>query len=159
MSPCPPYDRRPWWLCRAMSTDGVMLQSCWVQAPTALASTYITGQRWVARSTLVPSVWKCCLHRYLFILASLRSFSALNIALSWLLTLGITVDNSISLIRANRHLLDCLPATFVKVPPPSTASQHYDLRRRSHDTRFHFPDTLHICRTNFITRMLYKHCY
>ena len=44
------------------------------------------------------------------------------------------------------------------LPPPSTASQHYDLRRRSHTLSL--PDhATYLSDCNFITRMLYKHCY
>ena len=41
------------------------------------------------------------------------------------------------------------------LPPPSTASQHYDLRRRSHTLSFPEHAT-YLSDCNFITRMLYK---
>jgi len=44
------------------------------------------------------------------------------------------------------------------LPPPSTASQHYDLRRRSHTLSLPEHAT-YLLDCNFITRMLYKHCY
>jgi len=44
------------------------------------------------------------------------------------------------------------------LPPQSTASQHYHLRRRTHDRQL--PTQIsHLCTKNFVTRALYKDCY
>ena len=52
----------------------------------------------------------------------------------------------------SNHILHAL------LPPPSTASQNYSLRHRSHS--FHLPvRSTHLSDCNFITRMLYKNCY
>ena len=44
------------------------------------------------------------------------------------------------------------------LPPQSTASQHYHLRRRTHDRQLP-TQTSHLCNKNFVARALYKHCY
>ena len=44
------------------------------------------------------------------------------------------------------------------LPPQSTASQHYHLRRRTHDRQLP-TQTSHPCNKNFVTRALYKDCY
>jgi len=44
------------------------------------------------------------------------------------------------------------------LPPQSTASQHYHLRRRTHDRQLP-TQTSHLCNKNFVTRTLYKDCY
>jgi len=44
------------------------------------------------------------------------------------------------------------------LPPQSTASQHYHLRRRTHDRQLP-TQTSHLCNKNFVTRALYKDCY
>ena len=44
------------------------------------------------------------------------------------------------------------------LPPQSTASQHYHLRRRTHDRQLR-TQTSHLCNKNFVTRALYKGCY
>ena len=52
----------------------------------------------------------------------------------------------------SNHILHTL------MPPPSTASQHYDLRQRTHSLQL--PEhTTHLSDCNFITRMLYKDVY
>jgi len=44
------------------------------------------------------------------------------------------------------------------LPPQSTASQHYHLRRRTLDRQL--PTQIsHLCTKNFVTRALYKDCY
>jgi len=40
----------------------------------------------------------------------------------------------------------------------STASQHYHLRRHTHDRQLP-TQTSHLCNKNFVTRALYKDCY
>ena len=44
------------------------------------------------------------------------------------------------------------------LPPQSTASQHYHLRRCTHDRQLP-TQTSHLCNKNFVTRALYKDCY
>ena len=44
------------------------------------------------------------------------------------------------------------------LPPQSTASQNYNLRRRTHDTQLHEHQG-HLSDCNFITRLLYKNSY
>ena len=44
------------------------------------------------------------------------------------------------------------------IPPPSTASQHYNLRPRTHSLQL-TEHTTHLSDCNFITRMLYKNVY
>jgi len=44
------------------------------------------------------------------------------------------------------------------LPPPSVASQHYNLRRRTHSLSLLDHDN-YLSDCNFITRMLYKQCY
>jgi len=52
----------------------------------------------------------------------------------------------------SNHILHAL------LPPPSTASQNYSLRHRSHSFQLPVRST-HLSDCNFITRMLYKNCY
>jgi len=44
------------------------------------------------------------------------------------------------------------------LPPPSVASQNYNLRRRTHTLSLPAHNT-RLSDCNFITRMLYKECY
>ena len=52
----------------------------------------------------------------------------------------------------SNHILHTL------LPPPSTASQNYSLRHRSHSFQLPVRST-HLSDCHFITRMLYKNCY
>jgi len=55
-------------------------------------------------------------------------------------------------VRLSNHVLHPL------LPPPSTASQSYNLRKRTHS--FQLPDHItHLSDKNFITHMLYKNAY
>jgi len=67
--------------------------------------------------------------------------------------LRTATDKTVSITVSNvSHVL------HTALPPPPTASQHYDLRRRSHTLSL--PEHVtYLLDCNFITRMLYKHGY
>ena len=55
-------------------------------------------------------------------------------------------------VRLSNHVLQSL------LPPPSTTSQTYNLRKRTHSLQL--PEhTTHLSDKNFITHMLYKNAY
>ena len=58
----------------------------------------------------------------------------------------------------NKTVFNSSHTLHTLLPPPSTASQHYNLRRRTHTYSLPQHDT-HLCDCNFLTRMLYKDSY
>jgi len=68
--------------------------------------------------------------------------------------LSVTFDPSLfgNLVPWSNHVLHTL------LPPPSTASQRYNLRLRAH-TRLLPEHSTHLSDCNFLTRMLYKNTY
>jgi len=57
------------------------------------------------------------------------------------------------IVTNSNHILHTL------LPLPSTASQHYTSRRRSHSLQLPAWHPTHLYDSNFILRMLYKKCY
>jgi len=58
----------------------------------------------------------------------------------------------------NRTVENSNHALHTVLPPPSVASQHYNLRRRTHSLSLPDHDN-YLSDCNFVTRMLYKQCY
>jgi len=58
----------------------------------------------------------------------------------------------------NKTVSNCNHVLHSLLPPSSTASQHYNLRRRIHTLSLPEYGT-YLSDCNFVTRMLYKHSY